>query len=63
MRSEISAASFLMILAVLVLGSFAAEAKPAETPALSLPRRPHYVFQRIGENIGLGSLTPSTSIT
>jgi diguanylate cyclase (GGDEF)-like protein len=59
MRSKTSAAFFPMILAVLVFGSLAAEAKPAETPVLSLPRRPHYLFQRVGENIGLGSLTPS----
>src|SRR5580700_261965 len=59
MRGKTFAAFFLMILAVLVLGSLAAEAKPTETPVLSLPLRPHYVFQRVGENIGLGSLTPS----
>src|SRR5580658_7524873 len=59
MRGKTSAAFFLMILAVLVLGSLAAAARPTETPVLSLPRRPHYVFQRVGENIGLGSLTAS----
>ena len=59
MRSKTSAVFFLMILAVLVLGSLAAQAKPTETPGLSLPLRPHYVFQRVGENFGLSSLTPS----
>jgi diguanylate cyclase (GGDEF)-like protein len=59
MRRKTSAAFFVVTLVILVLGSVAAQAKPTETPALSLPRRPHYVFQRVGENFGLGSLTPS----
>jgi diguanylate cyclase (GGDEF)-like protein len=59
MRSKTSAAIFLVTLVILALGSLAAQAKPTETPALSLPRRPHYVFQRVGENFGLSSLTPS----
>src|SRR5271170_5613990 len=59
MRSKISASIFLAILAVLLLGSLAAQAKAAETSLLSLPRRPHYVFQRVGENFGLSTLTPS----
>jgi diguanylate cyclase (GGDEF)-like protein len=59
MRSKTSAAFFIVTLVIVVLGSLAAEAKPTETPVLSLPRRPHYVFQRVGENFGLGSLTPS----
>ena len=29
-------------------------------PQLSLPDRPHYVFQRVGEQLGLGSVTPSS---
>lgn len=56
MRSKPSAALFL---AALFLGSLAAEAKPSGTALLSLPPRPHYVFQRVGDNFGLGSLTPS----
>jgi len=59
MRSKTSAAFFVVTLSILVLGSLAAKAKPTETPVLSLPRRPHYVFQRVGENFGLSSLTPS----
>ena len=59
MRSKTSAGFFIVTLVILVLGSLAAQAKPTETPVLSLPRRPHYVFQRVGENFGLGSLTPS----
>lgn len=56
MRSKPSAALFL---AAFFLGSLAAEAKPSGTASLSLPPRPHYVFQRVGDNFGLGSLTPS----
>src|ERR1700741_1726187 len=59
MRSKTSAAFFAGILIISALGSLAAPAKATETAALSLPPRPHYVFQRIGENFGLGSLTPS----
>ncbi len=59
MRSKASARCFVVTLVILVLGSLAAEAKPTETPVLSLPPRPHYVFQKVGENFGLGSLTPS----
>ena len=59
MRGKTSAAFFLAIVLILVLGSLAAQAKPTETPVLSLPHRPHYVFQRVGENFGLSSLTPS----
>ena len=55
MRSKLSAALFLTIL----FSFAAAPARPAETSPLPLPRRPHYVFQSIGENLGLGSLTPS----
>lgn len=56
MRSTLSAAFFLT---TFWLSSAAAPAGPAETSLLPLPRRPHYVFQSIGENLGLGSLTPS----
>jgi diguanylate cyclase (GGDEF)-like protein len=59
MRSKTSASIFLAILAVLLLGSLAAQARATETSLLSLPRRPHYVFQRVGENFGLSTLTPS----
>ncbi|HEY2547838.1 MAG TPA: diguanylate cyclase [Candidatus Acidoferrum sp.] len=59
MRRKTSAALFVVILVILALGGFAAQAKTTETPTLSLPRRPHYVFQRVGENFGLGSITPS----
>src|ERR1700758_3227681 len=56
MRSKPSAALSLLLT---LLGSAAAVANAAETSLLPLPRRPHYVFQRIGENFGLGSLPPS----
>jgi len=59
MRRKTSARFFAVTLAILVLGGLAAQAKTTETPALSLPRRPRYVFQRVGENFGLGSITPS----
>jgi diguanylate cyclase (GGDEF)-like protein len=59
MGSKTSAAFFLIFMAVLDLGSLAAQAKLTETPLLSLPPKPHYVFQRVGENFGLSSLTPS----
>src|SRR4029077_17007507 len=59
MRSKTSAALFLAVLAIISLGSLAAQAKSTETPVLSLPPKPHYVFQRVGENFGLSSLTPS----
>jgi diguanylate cyclase (GGDEF)-like protein len=56
MRSKSSAAPFLTLL---LLGFLAAAASATETSVLSLPRHPHFVFQRIGENFGLSSLTPS----
>ena len=59
MRNQNSAALFLLNLFILGLGPLAAQAKTTEAPALSLPSKPHYVFQRIGDNFGLGSLTPS----
>ena len=48
MRGKTSSAFFLTIALVLVLGSLAAQAMPTETPVLSLPHKPHYVFQRVG---------------
>ncbi|MGB7284285.1 MAG: diguanylate cyclase [Candidatus Acidiferrum sp.] len=59
MRSKTSAALFLANLVIFFLGSLAAQAMPTETTVLSLPPKPHYVFQRVGDNFGLGSLTPS----
>jgi diguanylate cyclase (GGDEF)-like protein len=59
MRSKASARFFVVTLVMLLLGSAATQAMPTETPVLSLPRWPHYVFQRVGENFGLSSLTPS----
>ena len=59
MRSKTSAAFFAVTLAILALSSLAAQARPADTPVLSLPHRPHYVFQSVGENFGLNSLTPA----
>jgi diguanylate cyclase (GGDEF)-like protein len=59
MRSKTSAAFFVLTLVILLLGSLAAQAMPTETPALSLPIKPRYVFQRVGDNFGLSSLTPS----
>jgi diguanylate cyclase (GGDEF)-like protein len=45
-----------MLLLASPLGG-AAQTKDASE--LSLPDRPHYVFQRVGEQLGLGSVTPS----
>jgi len=59
MRSKTSAAFFLATLVILALGSLASQAKPTDTPMLSLPHRPRYVFQSVGENFGLNSLTPA----
>src|SRR5580693_1963345 len=59
MRSKTSATFFLVTLAILLLGSLAAQAETTETTTLSLPHRPHYVFQRIGESFGLSTMTPS----
>jgi diguanylate cyclase (GGDEF)-like protein len=59
MRSKTSAAFFLATLVILALGSLASQAKPTDTPVLSLPHRPHYVFQSVGENFNLNSLTPA----
>ena len=59
MRSKTSAAFFVATLVILALGSLAAQARPAETTVLSLPHRPHYVFQSVGENFNLNSLTPA----
>src|ERR1700692_907584 len=59
MRSKTSAAFFLATLVILALGSLASPAKPTDTPVLSLPPRPHYVFESVGENFGLNSLTPA----
>jgi ligand-binding sensor domain-containing protein len=59
MRSKTSAAQFLVSLVLSLLGSLAAQARSTETSVLSLPPRPHYVFQRVGDNFGLSSLTPS----
>lgn len=49
----------LFFLVAAILGLLASFASSAETPVLSLPRHPHYAFQRIGENFGLSSITPS----
>ncbi len=59
MRSKLSAAQILASLILLVLASLAAQATPTETPVLSLPSKPRYVFQRVGDNFGLSSTTPS----
>jgi diguanylate cyclase (GGDEF)-like protein len=52
-----SAAVF--ILAASLYGSLASTARAADSHPLVLPERPRYVFQRVGENLGLSSLTPS----
>ncbi len=52
-----SPAAALMLLLALPLG---AGAQTKDAPGLSLPDRPHYVFQRVGEQLGLGSVTPSS---
>jgi diguanylate cyclase (GGDEF)-like protein len=59
MRSKTSASFFLATLVILALGSLASQAKPTDTPVLSLPHRPRYVFQSVGENFNLNSLTPA----
>ena len=55
-----SAAGFILVGSL--IGSLAPSARAADSYPLSLPSRPHYVFQRVGENLGLGSLTPSCLI-
>lgn len=55
MRSKPSATLSCVLL---LLVAFAPAARPADTRPLSLPSHPHYAFQRIGDNLGLGSLTP-----
>lgn len=59
MRSKRSAAPFLIGLILVQLGFLAAQAKSSESTVLSLPPKPHYVFQRVGESFGLSTLTPS----
>jgi diguanylate cyclase (GGDEF)-like protein len=51
-----SPALALMLLLAAPLGGGAQTKDAAE---LSVPDRPHYVFQRVGEELGLGSVTPS----
>ncbi|MGC2104936.1 MAG: diguanylate cyclase [Candidatus Acidiferrum sp.] len=59
MRSKSSAARILASFFLALLGSLAAQGKFTETTLLSLPPKPHYIFQSVGENFGLNSLTPS----
>lgn len=59
MRCKLPALLSLVALVSLPFGAFAAEPKVGETPSLSLPNRPEYVFQRVGDSFGLSSLTPS----
>lgn len=49
----------VLLLIFALLSPAVAMAAPGDASALPLPRRPHYVFQRIGENFGISSLTPS----
>jgi diguanylate cyclase (GGDEF)-like protein len=58
MRSKPSA---IYLISSLFLAAFAAltTAASTATPPLSLPSHPHYAFQRVGDNFGLNSLTPS----
>ena len=51
-----SPALALMLLLAAPLGGGAQTKDAAD---LSVPDRPHYVFQRVGEELGLGSVTPS----
>lgn len=55
MRSKASA----ILLVFTVLPLLAPVGSSSETSVLSLPRHPHYAFQLVGDNLGLGSLTPS----
>jgi diguanylate cyclase (GGDEF)-like protein len=51
-----SPAFALMLLLACPLGG---RAQIKDSPQLALPDRPHYMFQRVGEELGLGSITPS----
>ena len=55
-----SPALSLMLLVAFPLCSGAQTLNNKDTSDLSLPDRPHYVFQRVGEQLGLGSVTPSS---
>lgn len=59
MRSKSSATSFLAIVFFILFGCLATQAKSTGTAVLSLPPKPHYVFQGVEENFGLSTLTPS----
>src|ERR1700722_15700547 len=54
-----SPALSLMVLVALPLCS-GAQTLTKDASELSLPDRPHYVFQRVGEQLGLCSVTPSS---
>jgi len=54
-----SPALFLMLLVACPLFG-GAQSQSDIASELSLPERPHYVFQRVGEQLGLGSVTPSS---
>ena len=55
MRSKLSA---ILLLFVFLFAAPILTAHATSTPILSLPSHPHYAFQRIGDNLDLGSLTP-----
>ena len=56
MRIPSPALGILLMLAAPLSGG----AQSKDASQLSLPDRPHYVFQRVGEELGLGSVTPSS---
>jgi diguanylate cyclase (GGDEF)-like protein len=58
MRIPSPALSLMLLVAFPLFGG--AQSQSDVTPELSLPERPHYVFQRVGEQLGLGSVTPSS---
>jgi len=58
MRIPSPALSLMLFVAFPLFGG--AQTQSDIASELSLPERPHYVFQRVGEQLGLGSVTPSS---
>src|SRR5271154_7203871 len=58
MRIPSPALSLMLLVAFPLFGG--AQTQSDNASELSLPERPHYVFQRVGEQLGLGSVTPSS---
>jgi diguanylate cyclase (GGDEF)-like protein len=54
------AMAVVLLLAAPLASHAQTPAQAKDAPELPLPDRPHYVFQRVGEQLGLGSVTPSS---